>query len=81
MNNLASHNSITPHCSGRSFLPHAVAWQKGFHDRIIHSDDQRDNTLNYIHYNAWRHDIVEDINDWPWTSLHCPHLVDGLEVV
>lgn len=45
-------------------------WQKSFYDRIIRSDRQMYNTINYINYNAVHHHLIDDPLDWLYTSLH-----------
>jgi putative transposase len=55
------------------------AWQNGFHDERIRDSRQRSETLGYVHGNAMKHGFVTDILDWPWTSLHFPHLLDPME--
>jgi len=45
-------------------------WQRSFYDRIIRSDEQMCNTINYINYNAAHHHLVDDPLNWPYTSFH-----------
>ena len=51
-------------------------WQKGYHDEIIRDLEQMYAAFHYVENNACKHDFVDNINDWPWTSLHFPHLID-----
>jgi len=55
-------------------------WQKGFHDERIESSQQMENALAYVRCNAWRHGLVDDPEDWPWSSLHFPSIVDPVEI-
>ncbi len=54
-------------------------WQKGFHDERIRDADQREQALSYIQWNAVHHGFVRTAEEWPWTSLHFPHLLDQWE--
>ncbi|MGB7874578.1 MAG: transposase [Anaerolineales bacterium] len=38
-------------------------------DRMIRNERHLNQTLNYIHYNPIKHGSVEDVYDWPWSSL------------
>lgn len=55
-------------------------WQKSFHDRIIRSDQELDNKIDYINYNAVKHRIVDDPIDWPYSSFH-NHYETGKELI
>jgi putative transposase len=44
-------------------------------DRMMRNKRHLYQTLNYIHYNPVKHDLVEDVYDWPWSSLF--RYVDG----
>ena len=55
-------------------------WQKGYHDEWIRDAAQAQRALIYIQENAIKHALVEDIADWPWTSLHFPELLDDWEI-
>ena len=54
----------------------AVHWQKGFFAREICNDRQWDVIMAYITTNPVRHGLVNNIGDWPWTSLHFPDVID-----
>ena len=53
-----------------------MRWQHGFHDERIRDDRQRSAAFSYVTYNAMRHGLVENIDDWPWTSLHRQEMID-----
>lgn len=55
-----------------------TGWQSGFHDRYVTTDRKRMNAFYYVAHNAVRHRLVTDIDDWPWSSIHFPHLIDPL---
>ena len=54
-----------------------TSWQKGFHTHYLEQSFY--NALNYVHYNAFRHHLVEDPLDWPWSSLVRTEILDGFE--
>ncbi|MCX6784504.1 MAG: transposase [Candidatus Komeilibacteria bacterium] len=43
-------------------------WQKSFYDRIICSEQQFENIVNYIDYNAVKHGLVKNPEDWLYSS-------------
>lgn len=45
-------------------------WQKSFHDRIIRSDEEMFNTIQYINNNAVKHHLVDDPLKWQYSSYH-----------
>jgi len=74
--NMRSRGSVTSAAPEQQF----TGWQKGFYDEIIEDNLQRDNAYDYIVYNPIRHSLVENINDWPWSSIHFPNLLDPMEI-
>jgi putative transposase len=44
-------------------------WYK-FSDRMMRNEHQLHQTFNYVHYNPVKHGLVEDIYEWPWSSLY-----------
>jgi putative transposase len=56
-----------------------TGWQSGFHDERIRDREQRQNALMYIENNARKHRLVDDMVNWPWTSLHMPEMLDPFE--
>lgn len=56
-----------------------VRWQRGFDARILSHEQTIQNALRYVQCNAFKHNLVESPDDWPWTSLHYPDLIDSLE--
>lgn len=57
-----------------------TGWQKGYHDERLRDNEQRTNALRYVTMNPVKHNLVNQIEDWPWTSLHFEHLLDPLEI-
>lgn len=43
-------------------------WFK-YSDRVMRNETQLGHALNYIHYNPVKHGYVDDVYDWPWSSL------------
>jgi len=54
-------------------------WQHGFHDENIRDDDQLSTALRYVRDNAYGHRLVSKPENWPWSSIHFPHLLDPIE--
>ncbi len=40
-----------------------------FSGRLMRNETHLNQTLNYIHYNPLKHGYVEDVYEWPWSSL------------
>ena len=40
-----------------------------FLDRMMRNESHLNQPLNYIHLNPLKHKLVDDIYDWPWSSL------------
>lgn len=47
-----------------------TGWQKGYHDELIRDDRQLQAAYTYVTENPIKHNLVEEIAEWPWTSLH-----------
>lgn len=47
-----------------------IIWQKSFYDKAIRSEKELYNVINYINYNAVKHHLVENLKDWPYSSIH-----------
>lgn len=56
-------------------------WQKGYYDERIRDEKQRIQAWKYIHYNPYKHTLVDDFNTWPWSSLHLHDVVDNWETI
>jgi putative transposase len=53
-------------------------WYK-FSDRVIRKEAHRFRVLNYIHFNPINHGCVENVIDWPWSSIHGYYEYEGQE--
>ena len=45
-------------------------WQRRYWDHMIRDDRDFETHVNYIHHNPVKHGLVEDPDDWPWSSWH-----------
>ena len=43
-------------------------WQDRYYDHVIRDERDFENHLDYIHYNAVKHQLVQRPEDWPWSS-------------
>jgi len=75
----AEKSNQSPHVAEKFILGKPV-WQKSFHDRIIRSDEELFNKLEYIDQNAAKHRIVDDPIDWLYSSYHNHHNT-GKEII
>jgi putative transposase len=51
-------------------------WQKSFYDHLIRNKLDFEEKLNYIHKNCLKHGLVDDIENWAYSSWHnynCDH--------
>ena len=49
---------------------HRGIWQKRFWEHQIRDERDLQSHIDYIHYNPVKHGLVEDIDDWPWSTYH-----------
>ena len=47
---------------------HGPMWQSRFHDHILATRNEFDDSLEYVHQNPVRRGLVEDALDWEWSS-------------
>jgi putative transposase len=45
-------------------------WQTRYWDHIIRNEKDMNNHINYIHYNAVKHGLVESPFKWQYSSIH-----------
>ncbi len=55
-----------------------IRWQHSFHLRALTGDRAITAALAYVQHNAVHHHLVDDTTNWPWSSVHYPHLVDPM---
>ena len=57
----------------------APFWQARYYDFNVHSEKKRVEKLRYIHRNPVRRGLVQNPQDWPWSSFR--HYATGVEGV
>jgi putative transposase len=45
-------------------------WQRRFWEHRIRDEDDLQKHIDYIHYNPVEHGLVEDVENWPWSTYH-----------
>ncbi|OHB73851.1 MAG: hypothetical protein A2Z25_10310 [Planctomycetes bacterium RBG_16_55_9] len=45
-------------------------WQRRFWEHQIRDYEDIEKHINYIHYNPVKHGLVNDVEDWPWSTYH-----------
>ncbi len=50
-------------------------WQPSFHDRVMRNEKDLENHFNYTAYNFQKHELPDN---WKYTSLNFPELVDNI---
>ena len=48
----------------------AAVWQRRFWEHRIRDVNDLQKHIDYVHYNPVKHGLVEDIEDWPWSTYH-----------
>ena len=48
----------------------AALWQRRFWEHNIRDEDDLNRHLDYIHFNPVKHNLVQNVRDWPWSSFH-----------
>jgi putative transposase len=43
-------------------------WQRRFWEHQIRDQEDLQRHVDYIHYNPVKHGLVEDVEDWPWST-------------
>ncbi|MDB4979121.1 MAG: hypothetical protein JWM56_1307 [Candidatus Peribacteria bacterium] len=71
-------SSLQPAHGQDALTTNAIRWRRGFHADLVQTDEERRNAYTYIQYNAQYHALLERGQDWPWSSLHFPHMLDGM---
>jgi len=47
-----------------------AVWQKKYYEHTIRNDKDREQHINYIHNNPIKHKLVDNINEWAYSSYH-----------
>jgi len=44
-------------------------WQKRFWEHTVDDEEDLKRCVDYVHWNAKKHGLVESVRDWPWSSF------------
>jgi len=64
------HPALEGRSASRAARREAAVWQRRFWEHLIRDDADYQAHVDYIHYNPVKHALVENIEDWPWSSFH-----------
>ena len=56
--------------SSRTVKRERGIWQRRFWEHQIRDEKDLQRHVDYIHYNPVKHELVENIEDWPWSTYH-----------
>ena len=45
-------------------------WQPRFWEHMVRDEDDLERCVDYIHWNPRKHELVQRVVDWPWSSFH-----------
>jgi len=45
-------------------------WQRRFWEHQIRDENDLQRHVDYIHYNPVKHELVDRVEDWPWSTYH-----------
>jgi len=48
----------------------STIWQRRFWEHLIRDDQDMKNHMDYIHYNPVKHNIVDCVKKWPYSTFH-----------
>jgi putative transposase len=48
----------------------STIWQRRFWEHQIRDDKDYQNHLDYLHYNPVKHGLVEQVQEWPYSTFH-----------
>jgi len=57
-------------CPSRRRKRERGIWQRRFWEHQIQDERDLQRHVDYIHYNPVKHGLVEQVEDWPWSSYH-----------
>jgi putative transposase len=49
---------------------HRGIWQRRFWEHQIRDERDLQTHADYIHYNPVKHGLVQQLDDWPWSTYH-----------
>ncbi len=59
-----------PPSTSRRHKGEATLWQRRFWEHQIRDERDLQRHVDYTHYNPLKHGLVENIEDWPWSTYH-----------
>ncbi|HEY4691890.1 MAG TPA: transposase [Bellilinea sp.] len=62
--------SDRPVNSSREKRREGSVWQRRFWEHLILDDDDLENHFNYIHFNPVKHGLVQEVEEWKYSSFH-----------
>jgi putative transposase len=45
-------------------------WQRRFWEHQIRNEQDLQRHVDYVHYNPVKHGLVQQVEDWPWSTYH-----------
>ena len=45
-------------------------WQRRLFEHCCRDEEDRRRCMDYVHVNPLKHELVERVSDWPWSSFH-----------
>ncbi len=45
-------------------------WQKRYWEHTVRDEDDLKRCVDYTHWNPRKHQLVQRVRDWPWSSFH-----------
>jgi putative transposase len=54
----------------RSIKRERGIWQRRFWEHQIRDVEDLQRHVDYVHYNPVKHGLVEQVEDWPWSTYH-----------
>ena len=45
-------------------------WQRRFWEHAIRDAEDLDRHVSYVHWNPVKHGLVDDLEDWPYSTYH-----------
>lgn len=65
------------HTKSRSSKQKRGVWQRRFYEHTCRDEEDVARCRDYIHVNPLKHQLVERVIDWPWSSFH-RYVLEGL---
>ena len=56
--------------SSRARKGEVCIWQRRFWEHQIRDENDLQHHVDYIHYNPVKHGLVQNVEEWPWSTYH-----------